>query len=363
MKQINNISILILITLSLFSCSNKKDKPVSEAPKVAKKEIGTLEVVAEMDINPGNVAVSKEGRIFTSIHPMRPNDIQLVEITGKTTHVPFPNEQMQSTAETKSDEVFDTPLGLIFDDQNRLWVLDAGFNIGQTRLYAYDIDTKKELLRFDIPQEFAPNTSFVQDIAVDAKNGFVYLADVFNPGIVVVDINKNEFRKIIDLPSMQSEDADMVIDGKVQYLNGKPARIALDPITISADKEILYYGAMNGKKWYQLPTRGIRNGVDNNELIKQISVVAEKPFSDGADTDDEGNHYFTNIQNYSIDVLSKDGKLSTLKKDPFLDWPDNVRINGDWLYIAVSQVHKTPAFNNDKELGTPPYRILKLKFK
>ena len=364
MKNIKYKSIGLLLSISFslcffigFSQQNKLAKAEKDKP------IGTLEIVAEMDINPGNVAVSKEGRVFSTIHPMRPNTTKLVEITSKTTYVPFPSEKLQPKTASASDDIFDTPQGLIFDNQNRLWVLDAGFSIGRTRLYAFDIDSKKELMRFNIPKELAPSNSFVQDLAVDDKNGFVYLACVTNPGIIVVDINKNEFRKIIDLPTMQSEDADMVIDGKVQYLNGEPARIALDPITISADKETLYYGAMNGTKWYQLPTKNIRNGATDAVIIKQISVLADKPFSDGADTDEHGNHYFTNIQNYSIDILSKDGKLSVLKKDPLLDWPDSVRIQGDWLYIAASQVHKTPAFANGKELSDGLFRILKLKFK
>lgn len=328
------------------------------------KAIGTLEVVAEMDISPGNVAVSKEGRIFASIHPFRPHKFQLVEITGKTTYVPFPNEEVQLAVGAKlENDKYDMPLGILFDKLNRLWVLDLGLKLGHTRLFAYDIDTKKELLRFDIPKELAPSNSFVQDLVVDEENGFVYLADVRGPAIIVIDINKNTFRKILDLPSMQAEDIDIVMNGKVQYLRGKPARIALDPITISADREMLYYGAVNGTKWYQLPTKNIRKGKDNSKVVKHISVVGKKPICDGAATDEEGNHYFTNIQNNSIDVLSKDGTSSTLKKDPFLDWPDSARIHGDWLYIAANQVHKTPTFSGGKDLASTPFRVLRLKFK
>lgn len=89
MKKLNvkNINFVVLIVISLFSCKTMENKAVQEAEK---KAIGTLEVVAEMDINPGNVAVSKEGRVFATIHPLRPSNLQLVEITGKNTYVPFP---------------------------------------------------------------------------------------------------------------------------------------------------------------------------------------------------------------------------------------------------------------------------------
>ncbi|MGB7328452.1 MAG: L-dopachrome tautomerase-related protein [Rubripirellula sp.] len=327
------------------------------------KPVGTLEVVAEMDVSPGNVAVSKEGRVFSSIHPFRATNLQLVEVTGNNAYLPFPNDQVQSTAKTKSDDKLDTPLGIVFDNRNRLWVLDVGLNIGKTRLFAYDIETRQELYRFDIPLDIAPSTSFVQDLVVDEDNGFVYLADVRCPGIIVVDMNKNTFRMISDLPSMKAEDIDIVIDDHVSMLRGNPARVSLDPITISEDRETLYFGAMNGTKWYQLPTKNIRDGEAHEELIKRISIVGAKPICDGAATDENGNHFFTNVQNYSIDVLSSDGKSSTLVKDPMLDWPDSARIHGDWLYIAANQIHKSPTFTGDKELRTAPFRVLRVKFK
>lgn len=352
--KIKNFSIVLLIAFTFFSCNTLKKKEIA---------IGTLEVVAEMDVNPGNVAVSKEGRIFSTIHPLRPYKFQLVEITGKTTYVPFPNAELQSTESTKSDDKFDAPLGMLFDNQNRLWVVDLGFKLGYTRLFAYDIDTKKELMRFDIPKTLAPTDSFVQDMAIDEKNGFVYLADATNYGIIIVDIERNKFSKFIDAASMKAKDIDIVIDGKVKNWMGSPARISVDPITLSADRETLYYGPMNGTEWYQLPTKNIRDGASNKELAKLVSVVGKKPFSDGVASDENSNHYFTNIQNYSIDVLSKDGTLSTLKKSPLLDWPDSARIYGDWLYIAANQAHKSPAFTGGKDASKPPFLVLKLKYR
>lgn len=358
------IVLTLFITAMLFACGgNTGDTSrTDKANDVDTPPIGTLEVVAEMDINPGNVAVSKEGRVFTSIHPLRSKKLQLVEITDKTSYTAFPDMSVQSTAETKSDNKLDTPLGVVFDDKNRLWVIDAGLTLGKTRLFAYDIDERKERMRFDIPQDLAPKTSFVQDLAIDAKNGFAYLADFGNPGIIVVDMNNNSFRKITHLPSMTAEDIDMVIDGKVQYFMGEPARVGLNPITLSADNETIFYGAMNGTKWYQLPAEPIRNGEPDEAIVTQISVAGPKPLSDGVATDELGNHYFTNIQNSSIDVLSTDSKLSILKQDALMDWPDNVRIHENWLYIAVNQLHKSPAFTGDKDLAEKPFRILRIRF-
>ncbi|WP_324027049.1 L-dopachrome tautomerase-related protein [Maribacter sp. BPC-D8] len=358
-------SILIVLLVTLISCNSSasKKQPQDLAKSVVSKvPVGTLDVVVEMQLSPGNLAVSNQGRLFTSIHPTRKGNVQLLEIVGDK-FIPFPNKEMQSTATTTSNEKFDTPLGIVFDNKDRLWLVDVGLNIGKTRVFAYDINTKEELYRFDVPEALAPNTGFVQDLAIDEINDFVYLADAVNTGIIVIDIKKQSFRKIVDLPSMQYEDIDMVIDNKVQHYLGNPIRISVDPITISKDRETLYYGAMNSTKWYKLPTKIIREDASDEEIIKQIALVGEKPICDGAATDDEGNHYFTNVQEYSISKLSKNGTLSTLKQHAYFDWPDNIRIYKDWLYITSNQINKTVEFTGTEDLAIKPYRILKLKFK
>ena len=344
-----------LLILLLFSCSNQKDSKNNPNSKV-----GTLEIVAELPINPGNVTVSKEGRIFATIHPLRPENVQLIEITGTTSFEPFPNEQYQSKVNHKTDFSFDTPLGLVIDRKNRLWVVDAGLNLGKTRIFLFDVTSGKELMRFEVPKDLTPKNSFVQDIAVDENNDWVYLADFGNPGIIALDINKGTFRKFSDLKTMSSEDINIVIDDKVALFNGSPARIGINPITLSADNETLFFGAMNGTKWYKIPTKLFRDKKSDDEIIEQIEVEGNKPISDGASTDAEGNHFFTNIENGSIDILTKKGVLKTLVKDDKIDWADNVHFgNQSWLYIAVNQLQKSPVFNGGKDEGKPPYYILR----
>lgn len=372
--NIKNIALFIGLGVLLWNCgqNTKSDTDQStqtpnkdslENTTTAKVAKGTLEVVAALDINPGNVAVSQKGRVFASVHPLRANNWQLIEITGKESYEAFPDTTIQSAAKAKSDEKLDTPLGVLVDNQDRLWVIDAGLNLGKTRLFAFDITTRKEIMRFDIPAKLAPKNSFVQDLAIDEKNGFVYLADFGNPGIIVVDIKQKEFRKFTHQPSMQSEDIDMVIDGKKQLFNGAPARIGINPITLSTDRETLYYGAMNGTKWYKVKASLLRENKSEAEIAANVKIEGPKPISDGVATDASGNHYFTNVQNGSIDVLSQ-GKLSTLVKDDKIVWPDNVRLGADdWLYIAVNQLHKSPAFTGGKDEAKLPFYILRVKTK
>ena len=72
-------------------------------------------------------------------------------------------------------------------------------------------------------------------------------------------------------PALQAEDLDLVVEGRVIGTPGedgafKPARIAVNPITLSADGETLFFGAMNGKTWYRVPARLLRDAASDEAI-------------------------------------------------------------------------------------------------
>ncbi|MEM9821195.1 MAG: L-dopachrome tautomerase-related protein [Bacteroidota bacterium] len=320
-----------------------------------------LEVVAELNYRPGNVAVSQEGRVFTTMHPLGKADLQLIEITGKNSFEAFPNDGYQKAGGPPSDSQLDTPLGIRIDKNNVLWIIDMGQNLGKTRLFGFDIATKKEVFRFEFPEEMAPKGSFIQDLAVDEKNGWVYLADIANPGILALNTKTKEVRRFAD-QTVQAEKIDMVIDGQLIYFAGAPASVAVNPITLSTDRNTLFYGAMNGTTWYEMPAALFRTGANDYTISKAIKIAGPKPVSDGACTDTAGNHYFTNIQHHGIDVLTSQGELKPLFRSPKMMWSDNAALDGrGYLYVTVNQLHQAPAFTGGADEGKAPYYIYRVK--
>lgn len=80
-----------------------------------------LEVVAELPIPPGNIAVSSKNRIFFNFHPeYSPATIKVAELTSKTTYAPFPSLAFQSN--------FVTVLSMRIDRQDRLWLLGTSIH-------------------------------------------------------------------------------------------------------------------------------------------------------------------------------------------------------------------------------------------
>lgn len=323
---------------------------------------GSLEVVAELPIRPGDVAVSKSGRVFATIHSLGSRNLQLIEIKGNKKYEPFPNKSLQKNKNPANDQTLDSPLGLIFDKEDRLWVIDMGQELGKTRLWCFDIDQKKVLRKIELPESVAPQGSFIQDVAIDLEHQWAYMADINNPGIIALDLATETARRFGGAKELKAEDVDMVIDGELIYFGGKPARVAVDPITISPDGNTVFFGAMNGTNWYSLDAKLFRDGASDESIQKSIVRVGPKPLSDGASSDGLGNHYFTNLTSHAITRLNPNGTLEHIVQDDRLMWPDNAYLAPDGsFYISVNQLNTTPAFTGGEDEGKPPYYIYRFK--
>lgn len=338
--------------------------PEKTRQEVKRKNSGgnRLEIVAQFgDARPGNVAVSKDERVFTTMHPLGNPSQQLMEIKkGKA--IPFPDNEMQKNGNKASDKTFDTPLGISVDKKNRLWMIDMGLELGKTRLWCFDLKTNTVLMKIELSKEIAPEGSFIQDFAVDETREWVYLADIANPGIIALDLKTLAARRFSGHPALQAENVDMVIDGSIVNFKGAPARVAINPITLSDDRETIFFGAMNGTVWYKVPAELFRNSADNTTIGKAIQKFGNKPVSDGIATDQFGNHYITNPGAHSINKLDANGKLTVVIADGRLKFPDNVALSPQgYLYIAINQLNTTPAFSGTTDLGNPPYYIYRIK--
>jgi len=336
----------------------------SAAPKV-----GQIEVVAELDITPGNVTASRTGRVFASVHGMRRGPIQLFELTGPKAYAAFPDASWNGKPGSGAN-VLNTPHGVVIDSRDRLWVVDHGNWMDEPqppKLVAFDIDSRKLVFRHDFNRWVAPEGQILQDLAVDGERGFVYVADCgLDPAIVVVDMKRGTARRFRGHPSLAGENVELVVEGKPLLFPGEggrmaPARVGINPITLSADGETIYYGPMNGTSWYSVPARLFREDAPDARIAAAIRRVGAKPISDGAATDAEGNHFITNLPDNGIDMLTKAGELKPLVRDARFLWPDNAHFGQDsWLYVAINQLHRNPIFTGTTDTGRPPYLIARI---
>ena len=354
------IGLLAACLLSGCGMSSENNSASSQSAATS----GQIEVVAEMAIRPGNVTATGNGRVFTTIHPMDgERGVQLVEIIDTDQFRPWPSKELQSPVGHQGEETLDTPLGIAKDNQGGLWVVDMGLHLGKTRIWGFDIASGELIQKLELPANVAPKGSFVQDLAVDRERGWIYLADIINPSIIAVELKTGKARRFGGHPSLEAETgARMVIEGQPILFAGQPVKTGINPITLSQDGETLYFGAMSGTSWYQVPARLFRDMAGDQQIAAAIQLVGKKPVSDGAATDAAGNHFFTNLNDNGIDRLSPDGKLTPVARDARFSWPDNVQTGEPgWLYVAVNQLHKTPPFSEQGDIGQPPYYIFRIR--
>jgi hypothetical protein len=163
-----------------------------------------LEEVLEYRLPIGNVAVSKSGRIFFTVHPeARPKGNKLLEYVDGAA-VPYPDGKSQQ-------QLFDTPLGVVIDRFDRLWTIDHGNHGMRTaRLLAFDLATGELLHDQKFDDTIAPKGSFLQDLQISADGRTAVIADasfwLMNPAIIVVDIETATARRILEgHPSVSAE--------------------------------------------------------------------------------------------------------------------------------------------------------------
>src|SRR5256712_10314468 len=161
-----------------------------------------LEVVADLDYPPGNIAVSSTGRVFFTLHPNGDPPTKLVELVGGKP-VPYPDEASQKMR-------FDSPLAVRIDRQGRLWTLDfARYGRGQPRLLAYDLATNTVVHEYDFPSDVAGFLSMLNDFQVDPRGEKIYVAETSpirqKPALVIYDVAKRTSRRVLDgHPSVQA---------------------------------------------------------------------------------------------------------------------------------------------------------------
>ena len=195
--------------------------PIAPLQAVAGEQLvpGVIEVVAELPINPGNLAVTPEGRVFATVHQFRRAGAQLIEIAGPDSYRPWPDLAWNGAFGSGPD-VLNSALGIRIDGQGRVWVLDNGLgDPPQTpKLMAFSLSDGKSVFRYDFPPETGPIGSFLNDLAVDDARGFVYIADPGGshaPALVTLDLNNRTSRRFTASPALQPEDVDLVVEGRV----------------------------------------------------------------------------------------------------------------------------------------------------
>lgn len=311
-------------------------RDLSSAPAVT--EAG-LETVLSYHEPIGNVAVSANGRLFFTVHPEgRPDGPRLLEWRNGQA-VAFPDPDLQSA-------IFETPLGIVVDRKNRLWVIDpANHGIGRPRIVAIDLATNLVVHEHVFPRSIAPLGSFLQDLQADPSGRMIYIADASfwrkAPAIIVYDSLTRRSRRVLE-GHEATPAQDWLIRTPVRdmrFLGGMvPLKIGLDGIALDPSGRWLTFGAMSSDTLYRVPVSALSNSeLSRADLAAAVEILGKKPLSDGLSADLSGNVYITDVEHGAVLRLAPGGELSTIVRSPRIRWGNGLSFGPDgWLYLADS---------------------------
>lgn len=374
MKRIRRLVQVILLFLVI--CSIIISTPALSQQRGARHS-PELEVVAELNLAPGNIAVSSDGRIFLSLHQAYQPELKVVELLSDGSVKPFPNQDWNNPPD-EDGAGFYSVLGIQADRQGIVWMLDNAAGIsyeegGIPKVAAWNTESNRLEQIIPIPNPVSRSDSFINDLAVDRAHNALYLADVRSdegPAIIVVDLNTGLTRRILrNHSSLQPEEnAPIVIDGRETRNpgpDGQPLRhrSGLNPITIDPDSNWVYYGSMNGTSVWRIQTTDLLDAsLSDLELGDRVERYGDKPVSDGISIDSAGNVYITDLNGKAIGITKPDGSYEVLVQDDRLLWPDSLSAGEDgYMYVAVNKLHLSPPLNGGQNQSQPPYYVMRFR--
>ena len=338
-------------------------QPYPDLNDVPVYDESALEVVVTSPEPIGNLAVSANGRVFYTIHPeSRPTGAKLLEWVDGAPKA-FPSDEAQA--------LFETPLGVVIDQQNRLWTIDHGnHGTGTPRLLAFDLETGAVVHDHELDSSAAQLGSFLQDLQVDSTGKHVFIADVSfwrkNPALVVYDVEGQSARRVLEGDeSVSPQDwlirnptKDMKFFGGLVVL--KPG---VDSIAIDRADQWVYYGAVTHDTMFRVKVADLLDAsLSEGALAARVEPVGRKPLSDGMSTDNEGNLLITDVEHGSVMRMTPEGKLTTLVASQRIRWADALSYGPDgWLYVADSAIPDQMLRSKAHMKEAAPYHIFRFK--
>ncbi|MCC8970015.1 L-dopachrome tautomerase-related protein [Bradyrhizobium brasilense] len=302
--------------------------------------LAKLEKLIKLDYPPGNVAVADNGHVYFNYHPIAragrfSPDTMFEWADGKIT--PFPSEEMQKE--------FQGSFGMTIDHQNRIWLIEpASFDFQHTRLWAFDLATRKRVDYFEFPGKDA---QFAQDLRVTADGKHIVMADTgimrfTAPKLIVYSIADHRYRTALGAhPCTSPEDWLMhtPFGGYRMGFGLVNVSVGLDGLEISPDQQWVYLAGMTNSHLCRVPLAAVLDpNATPSDVAGKIEVLGRKPLSDGITVDRSGDIIVTDVEHgglMAFDLNTK--KARTLVRSRDVIWADGVAVGSDnALYFTDS---------------------------
>jgi len=321
-----------------------------------------LEVVAELPLPPGNIAVSEQGRVFFTFHPEASPEVNVAEWRdGKAIAFPSVDWQPGGGADQALNEVLSLRLY-----NNELCLLDNGrHGLNRVRMLAFDINSGELLKEYHFPRKVFPLGSHANDFRISPDGRFFYITDASlfarTPALIVYDRETDDsWRRLHKAPSVIAGDYQPVVQGRAMTLfNAFTVNPGVDGIALDQQGEWLYFASISAEQLYRVRTSDLRNReLPHATLMSKVEALGQKTMTDGMAIDAAGNVYLSDLEHSAIVRRTPDGQLQTLLRTADLRWPDGFSLANDgYLYVTCSALHQVIGIAAEETRNKGPFQI------
>jgi sugar lactone lactonase YvrE len=371
MGSATKLSLAVLVAFLLSACRTNQ-MPIEEVARADRQWTGVTVASEFADAPP-------DTRVFVNF-PRWSDDVptSVAELKPNGVLVPYPDEKWNSWTWAESPgRHFVCVQSVYCGPGGALWVLDPanprfeGVVKGGPKLVKIDLTTDQVERVYHLPDNVAPERSYLNDVRVDPAAGYAYITDSGLGALVVLNLKTGESRRLLaDHPSTRSEGVEVTIDGRVwRRPDGSLPDVHADGIALDRAEEVLYYQALTGRTLYRIPTKWLHDPeVEAWQLAEKVEKVAEPGPADGLAWDALARQVLlTSIELHAIRALDPEtGEVQILAQDPRIAWPDSIAVFpvagrqkgsdtsmvqlATQIYFTTSQIHLPP-----DERG--PYRL------
>jgi sugar lactone lactonase YvrE len=308
---------------------------------------------------PAGFKVDAKGNFYLSVPrwaPGIPATLNMIVMKdGKPLLAPFPSWAMNKEGDPSA---LQSVLGYEIDENQVLWVLDQGHvngapsKDGSQKIVVYDLKTNILVESIKIPDEIASYTdSFLNDLVVDNKNGFVYIADsgIFSDplrgGIIVYNMKDKSFRRVLDRHYSVQDVPAYWFSIRGKRINAdSPMRTGADGIALSADRKTLYWCPLSSRSLYAINTLFLRDFEAPEELIEKnvVDLGSKGTNTDGMAGDSKGRIWYTMLEGMGLGYYDPVGMTMTKYVwDDRMVWVDGINFdNKGFMYFNNNRLHE-----------------------
>lgn len=328
---------------------------------------GTLTPEVRTSLVFNGVTVTGGGRIFMPFQRQQPGTgMEVGEIVDGQPRA-FPDAAWNGWKEgMDARHAFVGVNALRVGPDGALWVVDKGAAAmgadtvpGGPKVVRIDLGTNQVSRVYDLGA-VAGGKSFVDDIRFNGRRA--YLTDAGRPGLIVLDLDTGEARRVLDRDPSTVAARPLVAEGKpLTDPNGKPVVIHADQLEVSPDGRWFYYQPCSGPM-ARIETRYLDDpALEDAALRGHVEPFADTGSTGGTAIDASGTIYASDTDRSRILKITPSGQISTLIADPRLVWVDAMWIDDTGgLWIPAAQINRTRAMNGGVDAVAYPTVIYRL---